>query len=658
MKNALFLSIIVVLVLSLFSCTKGKGNIIDKIFEKNEEDEIEEIYGKDYEVIDGLTNFYLKCSSSASGASNLYPEYYEESNEFYFFLPSSVNKNELQLYYESDGPVYINGIWVKSGSVTDALYSDINTVTCGDFVYIIKILSASTSVGSIFISTKSGNLNYVLENKDNKESGNIICQDSDGNLIYDGGLKYIKGRGNYSWLTFPKNPFNIKLDKSADLTGSGKAKTFCLIANYQDDVLVKNKVLYDFSGKLGNYYQQSKFYDVYINGHYYGLYQVTDKIEVGNTRIDTTDLDKLNEEANPGINIESLSLKGNRSSASSYDCGTVKYVDIKNSPNDYSNGYILEYEIPGRYEKEISGFVSKGGQSIVLKSPEYASYEEVMYISSFYQDFEDALLSITGFNGKGRHFTDYIDIDSFAVNYLLQELTRNSDTGVTSFYLVKKDDKLYCEPVWDFDNSLYSNNDLLMYNNGVIPELFAATQEIREYRYGKDKRNVLTVLGQLYSQPVFRKHVIQLWETKVSKMIDDLILSFQKNYYKIYDSRIMNDTVWGKYNTKDYYTIESKGNIQLKKYISLCDERKSFLDNYFSSNNYSVYYFSEFGTGYVIDTKSYKKNQTLEIKTNNFYYSSKTFIGWITKKDGTGTFYNSGDKIIINSDLILYAIWV
>lgn len=90
-----------------------------------------------------------------------------------------------------------------------------------------------------------------------------------------------------------------------------------------------------------------------------------------------------------------------------------------------------------------------------MKSPEYASEAQVKYISGYWQEMEDALYSETGYNDLDKHYTDYIDIVSWAKQYLIQEWTSNWDAGLTSNYFYKDvDGKLFAGPVWDFDSAL------------------------------------------------------------------------------------------------------------------------------------------------------------------------------------------------------------
>ena len=76
---------------------------------------------------------------------------------------------------------------------------------------------------------------------------------------------------------------------------------------------MRNTFIFDLSDEMGLYYSsKSKPVDLYINGEYLGNYLVCESVEVGSSRVDITDLEDLNEEANPGTDIEKAPLAGDR----------------------------------------------------------------------------------------------------------------------------------------------------------------------------------------------------------------------------------------------------------------------------------------------------------------------------------------------------------
>lgn len=111
----------------------------------------------------------------------------------------------------------------------------------------------------------------------------------------------------------------------------------------------------------------------------------------------------------------------------------MKGYEIPNNPDDITGGYLLEFD-DYRYYSEPSGFVTKRGQRVTIKSPENASREQVAYIKGFVEDMEEAIYSETGYNSKRKYYTDYIDAQAAAKFYLLQELAVNVDAGRNSCY--------------------------------------------------------------------------------------------------------------------------------------------------------------------------------------------------------------------------------
>ena len=99
----------------------------------------------------------------------------------------------------------------------------------------------------------------------------------------------IKGHGNSTWHQ-PKKPYNIKFDERTDLFGNGPAKTWVLIANYLDPSMIRNYMSYSVAEALGVEYTTTvQFANLVLNGEYQGLYLVTEKIQIGENRVDIRD---------------------------------------------------------------------------------------------------------------------------------------------------------------------------------------------------------------------------------------------------------------------------------------------------------------------------------------------------------------------------------
>lgn len=384
--------------------------------------------------------------------------------KYYLYLPASADLSKLKVWHSFSDDVTVNGKKIESGKETDVFSKAGDyTVQSGENTYIVTVMQAK-DCASMFLTTDEHDLDYINSDKGNSDSGNVLITNADGSVDYENSFSKFKGRGNSTWLK-DKKPYALNLNKKADLLGMDESKKWVLLSNYNDMSLIHDQVAYDLADEAGlEFSPDSRQVNLYVNGEYQGVYQLCEKVELGkNNLVKVTDLGSATEKANDK-DLDSYGQGGTAECVS----GTNKYYNIPNNPKDITGGYLLECEIMSRYTEEASGFVTNMGQSIICKSPEYASKEQIDYISSFYQDFEDALLSEDGYNSKGKYYTDYIDIKSFADMYWIQEITKNVDIGLTSLYMYKDSDltgdgKLHMAAAWDFDASfgIYkdSNND-------------------------------------------------------------------------------------------------------------------------------------------------------------------------------------------------------
>ena len=299
---------------------------------------------------------------------------------------------------------------------------------------------------SLYITIHPAQLDSILNDRDYKAPADAIFVEANGDTLYDGPLKHIKTRGNSSWKRI-KKPFSIKLYNSHKLPRLEKSKSFVLLANWSDESHIRNAIAFDISRAIDLPAPRYFYVSLYINNQYKGLYQMTNKVEINKHALDITDLEKLNKEKN------SLPLKKYKKFRRKLRKGFL----LDKSPDDITGGYLIE--IVGfwsKYNRKNCGFKSSSGELIVIREPEHASKEEVEYIADYYNQMECALLDSTGYNPiTGKHYSQYLDLVSFARSYLLNELLMNFDAGLTSFYMYKDcNDILFAGPSWDFDASL------------------------------------------------------------------------------------------------------------------------------------------------------------------------------------------------------------
>lgn len=378
----------------------------------------------------------------------------------YLCLPSTADRTALQITYRTTaGQLYLNDTPVVSGATTDLLSTAdeftvrVGNADCGT----LKVLQSD--IGVIFLSTSTGGLDYVDAKKSNKDTGTALMINADGAVEYLGEFDKINGRGNSSWDYSKKKPYNLKLPQKSDLFGLGKAKKWALFSNYLDHPMIRNSVAMALSEGAGLDFTLDYVYvDLYADGDYRGTYQLFERVQIQKQRVNITDLEEETEKANSTMDISEATFVSSNGKLKTCEKGSYRYCGIPNDPADITGGYLLEFQTYNRYTHQVDtcGFVTTRGQCVQLKDPEYATEAQVLYARKFVQELEDAIYSETGYNALGKHYSEYVDVDSLIKAYLIQEITANADGSYTSFYFWKESDtkgdgKLHAGPVWDFD---------------------------------------------------------------------------------------------------------------------------------------------------------------------------------------------------------------
>ena len=382
----------------------------------------------------------------------------EQNNKYFLFLPGAFQGKKLDLEIFGTEVVYIDGKKVKNGGkyrFTQGQHTVCMNNAKDSPAYSLEVMYTS-KIPALFLETDSGTLDQLHATKDYSESGTALFLDGKGHKYFEGNIEEIHCRGNSSFEDTDKKSYIIKLEQKTDLFGMGSAKKWILIANAFDNTLLRNTTAFAIA-KLLNlaYTPDAQYVDVYANGNFLGNYLLTEKIEVGKNRVSVRDLEEEVKTLNDNMPLDSMEFfmepQGRLFSTKGYR--------IPEEPDNISGGYLLELDSSDRYGLEASGFLTSRMQPVVFASPKYASYEQVSYIANRYQDFEDAIFSEDGYSPyTGAAYSDYIDMDSFARKYLLEEFVKNLDASFTSQYLYKYDDsisdKFFAGPCWDYDKSI------------------------------------------------------------------------------------------------------------------------------------------------------------------------------------------------------------
>jgi hypothetical protein len=247
-----------------------------------------------------------------------------------------------------------------------------------------------------------------------------------------------------STLYLPKQSYGISAvdgahnDLSVSLFGLPAGKDWVFKGLYQDKTLIRDELGFWIHNRMGHYSSRTRFFELVVDGDYRGVYQIEEKVKRDNNR----------------VNIAKL-----------------KYTDT--AGDELTGGYIIRLD---KYFTGDQGWYSNYKSNITHDSANFFLYyypkpdsiqpSQRIYISNYFHEFENALVSPT-FTDPVNGYRKYIDVPSFLDNFILNELSKNTDGYRSSTYFYKERDskggKLFCGPMWDFniafDNCFFNGGD-------------------------------------------------------------------------------------------------------------------------------------------------------------------------------------------------------
>ncbi len=293
--------------------------------------------------------------------------------------------------------------------------------------------------------------------------------------LFEGNAE-LKIRGN-STANLEKRPFKLKLAKKENMLGmsNGVSRHWVLLANAIDHTLMRNKLLYDFSGAIGTeYYTKSENVVLIYNGEYYGVYQLCEQIRISDERIDIYDWDKTADKL--AEKIAQKLLADGKIKKEELDATTEEYEALvkkdwswidsgvfKKGKKTYdlaelgitlpatTGGYLIEMDFYSQSNDTIARLGSSYQQPLYFSDPECESgkaaesfYDTSLYQNaySFMQSFEYALHSddfifrsdddhyyATGWENWGGWFDDADAIDNYGYTYYLTDYSDPDHDG-------------------------------------------------------------------------------------------------------------------------------------------------------------------------------------------------------------------------------------
>ena len=440
-----------------------------------------------------------------------------DREEYMLFLPGYADLSQLRAAIADDAAVWLDGVPVEDGQFLSGLKENtqyelrIHRKQADSTTLRMTVYRAS-NIPAVYLDVRSGSMTYIHSEKGTEEPGQMRIYHPDGTLHYSGALESVKGRGNATW-TKDKKPYNLQLRYAADLLGMGSAQKWVLLANSFDDSQIRNKTVLDAAQYLNLAYSpRNQWVDLYLNGEYAGLYLLCEKNEIHEQRVA---IDKV---------------KGN-------------LISIEKADRLWEYGQ--------------DQFVTDGGIPIRIHSTtDQKTLQETL------NKVERAIFASDGRDPvSGNHWSELIDLSSWAKKYLIEEAFGNLDAGfISQFFYWESGGKIYAGPVWDYDASMGNPVNWQLRSPNMLysgrPHLWDTEDTPWFYcLYQKDEfRNAV--------QTAYR----ELLRPYLQMLTEHGLMDCQETIHK---SAVMNQNRWGFFPSREE-------TIRLRDYM---EARTAFLDS-------------------------------------------------------------------------------
>ena len=494
--------------------------------------------------------------------------YWNPTYSYQLFLPGNVDPANCFLSWDGDMKATVGSATYDSGSCpvptlnTETTYTFKNgSQTAATFK--LTAYQGSAAVQPIFIDIDESQGTIAAMDGDTTHETSCSGRVNIAGQWYD--MPKIKGRGNVTWsLASDKRPYNITLGTKINFPGidSPATKKWTILAEILDHSLLCNRSGFHLAHEIG-VGQDTASADVWMNGEYQGCYTITPKTD-------------------------------------SFVTKTGFMIEEDNYLEGVENGGDPQFPLTGL--NEASGWsscynritVKKIGDSLLTvdgvldESPENQDAVAQGTIKPWLQDAWDAIRSADGYNSKGKYYTDYIDIESFAKMYLMHEYVKSYDVCAGSILFYRNgntdNDKLFAGPLWDLDNAMGST-----YRNSSLGKADDRTNGDRRSGEGSFIANVTEYKTSIYK--TLSKHSdfmeeVELQYNKNKAAFDSLPDDVAKMISDIRDSAMMNHikvneiTGSGSTNNHKYSKATTLGSGQYQQSFLATTDSKSDWPNY------------------------------------------------------------------------------
>lgn len=352
----------------------------------------------------------------------------------------------------------------------------------------------------------------------------------------------LRGRGNSTWgRGVEKRPLRLRFDEPRAMLDSGhEAQDWILLANLFDFSLLRNYAAFYLANLLDgmDFAPFSRFVHLYVNGEYWGVYQLADERDGGEGRAE------LIFDPDPAVSEHIFEMDFHSS-------GRSRYPRAENIEGE-------DFFVAGERWYRLRGVP----QNYRAAHAEYLREFMEAVKAAAARDFE-AISAV-------------LDVDSFVDFYLVNELFKTNDIADFSvFFQIRgygDGRRLFYGPVWDFDRS--SGSMIAHYS----PEdIFAA------------RRNNL--FRELVAVPEIHEKIVARWNeiyaNEIPQMLERILYissgyadAFERNFYR-HCEIFRGETAWFDRIPAPKRAI---GNFpgQVEYLINWLEARAAWLDGFFN----------------------------------------------------------------------------
>ena len=425
----------------------------------------------------------FSCHTLDSNRRRIEGFFSDENSGWYLFLTPDMSPETAAVYMDAKCESASSGRLSADGTALYGAFSENGgsvSVTLADGSA-VNLTVMQSGLPGVYVDLGAATLSDIHADKDAKFGGTNVFITRGGETVLAESGAEIKGRGNSTWREYEKKGYQIKFSEKISVLGMTAAKKWVLLANASDDSLMRTKLVSEAAKNMDMAFAPSfEYVDLWVEGEYLGTYLLGEKVEIAKGR---------------------LSLKD-------------------------SQGALFEHDEDFYLEEEYWLISDLLDRHFTLKE---IVTESDTQIDMAMTDFEAAVDGL----GKLLYSTPpseltlellsgYIDVDSFAKYYIVNEYAQNRESFSTSFYWYKDgpEDVLHLGPIWDFDTC--------MGNDGATPTESYGSEHVL-FRYLLASPHFRARTEELYAR--YCGELFAMTET-VDAILAEISASAQMNYIR------------------------------------------------------------------------------------------------------------------------------